>query len=99
MTAKRTDFNQGEIVKVFRDLGCSVWITSMCGKGAPDIVVGFENERGHQFNWLIEIKDGEKPPSQQRLTPAEMKFHDEWKGQICVIRCAADAVALLNRVR
>lgn len=99
MTAKRTDSNQNEIVKVFRQLGCSVWITSDLGKGAPDCVVGMVSESGHPFNLLVEIKDGKKAPSQQRLTEAEQKFHDEWVGQIAIIRSVEQVIDLFNRYR
>jgi hypothetical protein len=33
----------------------------------------------------MEVKDGEKVPSKQKLTPAEEKFHREWTGGTCVI--------------
>jgi hypothetical protein len=46
----------------------------------PDIVVGVAGK-----NFMFEIKDGKKTASQKKLTPAQVKFHDEWNGQINVI--------------
>jgi len=90
--AKRTDQNQIEIVKVMRDMGASVWVTSHVGNGAPDFVAGI---RG--VNLLVEVKLGEKSPSRRKLTPFEEKFHLSWKGQICIIESVDDAIALINR--
>ena len=72
----RTDDNQQLIVKQLRQLGCSVAITSMMGKGFPDLVLGYQNK-----NFLIELKDGAKPKSQKGLTMDEAKFFTAWKGQ------------------
>jgi hypothetical protein len=74
----RTDDNQQLIVKQLRQLGCSVAITSMMGKGFPDLVLGYQNK-----NFLIELKDGAKPKSQKGLTMDEAKFFTAWKGSIC----------------
>jgi hypothetical protein len=73
----RTDDNQQLIVKQLRQLGCSVAITSMIGKGFPDFVVGYQNK-----NFLIELKDGAKTKSRKALTDDEVKFFESWKGQI-----------------
>jgi len=91
---KRIDKNQGEIVKALRKMGCSVWITSEHGKGAPDLAVGIDRK-----NYFFELKDGSKCLSAQELTPCEKKFHDEWKGQICIINSIEAAVAFVNTVR
>lgn len=72
----RTDDNQQLIVKQLRQLGCSVAITSMMGKGFPDLVLGYQNK-----NFLVELKDGAKPKSQKGLTMDEAKFFTAWKGQ------------------
>lgn len=77
---KKVDANQKVIVEQLRRLGCSVAITSSLGKGFPDFVVS----RSGSCNFLIELKDGSKPPSQRKLTPDEQKFHAEWKGQVDV---------------
>ena len=74
--AARTDDNQQQIVKQLRQLGCSVAITSMIGKGFPDLVIGYKNK-----NFLVELKDGSKPKSQKGLTMDEAKFFTAWKGQ------------------
>jgi Holliday junction resolvase len=87
----RIDANQNEIVTMLRKMGYSVAITSDCGKGFPDIVVG-RSER----NYLFEIKDGNKPPSAQKLTEAEQNFCDNWKGQYNVITCLDDAIKILR---
>ena len=67
MIACKVDNNQREIVKKLRKIpGVTVSITSALGDGFPDIVVGYKG-----VNHLIEIKDGSKPPSRRKLTPAE----------------------------
>jgi Holliday junction resolvase len=89
--AARIDANQNEIVTMLRKMGYSVAITSDCGKGFPDIVVGRSGR-----NYLFEIKDGSKPPSAQKLTEAEQQFADAWKGQYNVISCLDDAIKILR---
>jgi hypothetical protein len=73
----RTDDNQQLIVKQLRQLGCSVAITSMIGKGFPDLVIGWRGE-----NFLIELKDGSKTESKKKLTEDEHKFFNDWYGQV-----------------
>ncbi len=81
----RVDCNQKIIVKGLRKYGCSVVSTHQLGGGFPDLVVGFQNR-----NYLVEVKDGEKPPSQKRLTPCEKEFFDNWQGQAIVIKSLED---------
>jgi Holliday junction resolvase len=83
----RVDSNQREIVQVLRELGCSIAHTHVIGRGFPDLIVGYG---GH--NYLIEIKDGSKPPSKQRLTPDEEAWHTSWRGQIAVVNSIAEAL-------
>jgi hypothetical protein len=79
---KRTDANQKKIVEMVRKLpGASITSTHTIGKGFPDLVIGYKG-----INYLIEIKDGKKPPSARKLTPDEVKFHHEWSGQISIIK-------------
>jgi hypothetical protein len=79
---KRTDSNHAEIIKALRKIpNLSVFSTHEVGKGFPDIVIGYKG-----INYLIEIKDGKKPPSARKLTPDEVKFHQEWSGQISIIK-------------
>ncbi len=91
--AKRTDSNQTELVKLARKMGASVWITSSLGNGAPDFVLGV---RG--INLLVECKDGEKSPSQRKLTPCEQLFHLSWNGQIAIISSTDELVQLINGI-
>lgn len=75
--AAKTDANQKQIVKLLRQLpGVSVAVTSSLGAGFPDLVIGFQKR-----NYLIELKDGDKPPSAQKLTPDEIEFQNTWQGQ------------------
>lgn len=85
--AGNIDANQPEIVKSLRKAGCSVWITSGFGHGAPDLVVG---ARGRTY--LFEIKDPAKPPSKRKMTTDEKAFHFAWQGHIAVIETAEDAL-------
>lgn len=89
--AAAVDANQADIVEEFRARGASVTPTHRQGEGFPDICVGY---RG--VNLLVEIKDGAKIPSKQKLTKAEKEWHDEWRGQVCVVN-DVDQVAPLLR--
>lgn len=91
MRAARIDKNQPSIVAALRKLGATVLHLHTLGGGAPDLAVGY---RGR--NALIEIKDGDKPPSAQKLTPDEVEFHRDWRGQVAIIRCEAEVVEFLN---
>ena len=73
----RIDDNQKEVVSQLRKLGVSVAITSMLGKGFPDLVLGHQNK-----NFLIELKDGSKTKSRKTLTEDEEKFFNDWRGQV-----------------
>ena len=75
--AAKVDDNQKMIVSQLRKIGCSVSVTSMIGKGFPDICVGWKGK-----NYLFEIKDGCKVKSKKTLTDHEQKFFDDWRGQV-----------------
>lgn len=92
--AAKIDANQGQIVQAFRSLSCSVAITSAVGDGFPDLVVGING-----LNILVEIKDGAKPPSERRLTPAQVDFHGNWRGQVVVVETVDDVIDLVAAVR
>lgn len=87
MIAKRIDNNQNEIVKGLRKCGYSVAITSMIGKGFPDIVVGAKNK-----NYLFEIKKTTK----DKLTEHEEKFAMFWGGQVNIVYCLDDCLEIIK---
>lgn len=68
--AAKVDTNQREIVAVLREMGAAVIITSML-KNAFDILVGYQGNL-----YMVEIKDGTKPPSARKLTDGEAKCRD-----------------------
>ena len=93
-TRGRVDENQGSIVSKFRGAGFSVAITSNLGGGFPDLAVG-----KYGVTVLVEIKDGDKPPSKRKLTEDEQRFHDSWRGAACVVECEEDCEALEQWLR
>lgn len=88
--AARIDNNQPAIVEALRQIGCTVHPTHMIGSGFPDIIAGY---RG--VNFLIEIKDGDKPPSKRRLTDDEERFHEDWRGQVATVEDVQGAIDLV----
>lgn len=61
------------------------------GRGCPDLLVGFNGT-----NYLFEVKDGEKPPSQRKLTPDEDAWHFMWLGRVEVVTCTWDCDEVLG---
>lgn len=94
---KRVDKNQPSIVSALRASGFSVAITSMIGHGFPDLVVGINlGGKLGRYTALVEIKDGSKPLSAQKLTPDEVKFKENWSGNYHIIRSVADVAVLVE---
>ena len=96
--AARIDENQPNIVKALRAHGCDVLILAAVGNGCPDLLVSRPYYPYHYF--LLEVKDGAKPPSARKLTPDQVTFHAEWKGPIHIVTSvdeALDAVGIVRR--
>ena len=92
--AARVDENQGLIVKALRACGATVRVISQ-GDGIPDLLVGY---RGHTI--LMEVKDGNKPPSARQLTPAEQIFFDQWTGgKLFIVNSVEEALEVLKDCR
>lgn len=91
----RVDRNQPEIVKALRQAGCSVQSLATVGEGCPDLLVG----RGC-LTYLIEVKDGEAPRAQQRLTSDQATWFDCWRGEtVYIARSIAEALAIVGVAR
>ena len=89
--AARVDANQSDIIRAAEQLGCTVQPLYQVGAGCPDALIGYASKRG-RVNLLIEIKadDG-------KLTPEQIRFHREWRGQVAIVRCVKDLLDLLRR--
>ena len=100
MTRKygKPDANHGRIVEALTLAGCDVLDLKAVGNGAPDLLVGWPCSP--HYLTLLEVKDGEKPPSARKLTPDQVEFHARWKGPIHIVTSvdeALDAVGIVRR--
>jgi Holliday junction resolvase len=86
----KIDDNQPEIVKALQQIGCSVQSLAACGKGVPDLLIGY---RGH--NILLEVKDGAKTASRKKLTPDQLIWHALWSGQVAVVSTVDEALKMV----
>ena len=90
--ANRIDANQNAIVEALRKAGAYVRIISQ-GDGIPDLLVAYKG-----YTILMEVKDGNKPPSARKLTEAEQKFFDEWTGgMLVVVNSVEESIATLEK--
>ena len=86
--AARLDGNHGAVVAALKSAGLSVQSLAGLGDGVPDLLVGLAGQ-----NYLVEVKDGEKCPSRQKLTPDQQRFFLGWKGKPPVVLTSAGAAA------
>ena len=92
--AKRTDANQPAIVDALRKCGAVVDIVSMVPNLGYDLVV--------QYRGVVvkcEVKDGDKSPSRQQLTPSEIEAQRVSGDKYAVVASVDDALALLDSIR
>lgn len=91
--AARTDKNQTEIVAALRKRGAVVLITSQL-KNAFDVLVGYEGNL-----YIVEIKDGSKPPSARKLTSGELECKERFESvgvTYHVITSVEEAISMLS---
>lgn len=90
--AKRIDANQAEIIKAFESLKCQVVVI-----GEPVDLIVYMPLNGVWQNVFVEIKDGSKPKSAQKLTRQQIEFFDNWRGPKIVVRSVDDVIAALAK--
>lgn len=91
--AARKDENHDAICRFLRGCGCIVIETYQSNQF--DAIVGI-------FGILagVEIKDGNKPPSRRRLTPAEESLHLALTDYpVFVVESEDDCMAMIDRLR
>lgn len=92
--AARIDANHVQIVSALRAAGASVQSLAAVGDGVPDILAGYRGQ-----TYLIECKDGKKPPSARELTKDQIEWHVNWRGGACVVVNSADeALAAIGAI-
>jgi len=91
MRRAKVDDNQPEIVAALRKAGASVQHLHAVGQGCPDLAVGFRGE-----NFLIEVKDGSKPPSARGLTDAQLRWKILWAGQYAIANNVQEALEIIG---
>ena len=91
--ARKVDTNQAAIVAALRQVGAEVQPLHTLGGGVPDLLVAFRGA-----NYLLEVKDGDKSPSKQALTPDEAAWHARWlrKGQVAIVKTIDEALRAIG---
>ena len=92
MRAKRIDDNQVQIVRALRRRGVRVISLAGIGNGVPDLLVA----RGQKMA-LVEIKDGQKPPSARKLTALQQEFHALWSPNVATLTSVDEIDGFLRR--
>lgn len=88
--AARKDANHQSVGDYLRNLGWSVLDLSHAGEGVPDYAVSKD-----RFAALLEVKDGNKAPSERKLTPAQEKVRENWQGHYVIALSGEDAAVQL----
>lgn len=90
--AAKVDANHEDVVKALRATGCTVQSLAAVGNGCPDLLVGKCNT-----TVLMEIKDGNKPPSKRKVKPGQEMWHAEWRGApVAVVLSIEDALRTMD---
>jgi hypothetical protein len=84
--AAKIDANQTPVVLALQAAGATVQSLAAVGQGVPDLLVGFQGK-----TLLMEVKDGQKPPSARRLTEDQLKWHGAWRGGPLAVVDGVDA--------
>jgi Holliday junction resolvase len=84
----KTDATQGDIVDALRKAGATVVSLHAVGAGVPDLLVGI---RGQTF--VLEVKCAKnKRGDAKPLTPAQIVWHQQWRGQLAIVTTPEEAL-------
>jgi len=83
----RIDTTQTEIVRALRGIGAFVQSLADVGNGCPDLLVSF---RGKWFVFEVKSPSG-------KLTPDEVRWHNEARASVLVIYGTDEAIGILER--
>lgn len=89
--SSRADGNQQTLIDAAEEFGCTVCVTSMVGGAFPDLVIGQASRWGRR-NILIEVKNVETI-----ITPGQLAFKRDWRGQVDIARTVDELLAVLKR--
>ena len=89
--ASRTDANQSDLVSAAEQFGCTVCQLHQVGAGCPDLLIGQASRWGRR-NILVEAKT-----ENGVLTPEQIGFHRDWRGQVDIAKTVAELLAILQR--
>ena len=89
--AAKTDANHSQVVNALRQVGASVQSLAATGKGCPDLLVGYLG-----INYLMEVKDGDKVLSKQKLNIDQEHWHNLWRGSVYVVKSVDEALKILQ---
>ena len=79
--AAKVDANHPAIVEALLSVsGLTVHSLAGVAFGCPDLLVGADGQ-----TFLVEVKNGNNPPSHRTLTPEQRKWIREWTGSPVVI--------------
>lgn len=92
--AKRTDDNHAEIRDGLRAAGYPVLDLSGCGNGIPDLSVLI----APGVSLFLEVKDGNKAKSAQKLTEKEEAFMEHWKQHTRVVNSLEAALRVITEI-
>ena len=81
-------------VAALRKAGCTIQHLHAVCKGCPDLLCALNGA-----TFLIEVKDGAKPPSKQALTPDQATWHAGWGAQVHIVNSVAGALAVVETYR
>ena len=87
----KADRNQREIMEALRQVGATVVSLHRVGQGVPDLLVGFRGQ-----NYLIEVKNPQGRG--RRLTEAEARFMETWRGQVAVVASVEEALRVIGAI-
>lgn len=88
--AAKVDENQSELVRAAEQFGCSVCSLAQHGAGVPDLLIGQASKWGRR-NILVEVKS-----DTGILTPEQIRFHREWRGQVDIARTVEELISVLK---
>lgn len=84
-TAAKRDSNEPEIIQALKAAGCTV--VRLSAVGCPDLLVGIDG-----LNFLIEVKE-----PKGKLTEDQVEFHEDWRGQVAIVRTIEEALEIIGR--